>query len=50
MITLILTNETINYPKLLTYLENHKQKAIDEMDDRDIKDISYRLDDETIVL
>ena len=49
MITLILTSETINYQKLLTYLENHKQKAIDEMDDRDIKDISYRLDVETIV-
>lgn len=49
MIRLLLTSGTINYQKLLTYLENHKQKAIDEMDDRDIKDISYRLDDETIV-
>ena len=49
MIRLILTNETINYPKLLAYLEKNKQKAIDEMDDHDIKDISYSSDGETLV-
>lgn len=49
MITFILTSETINYQKLLTYLEKHKQKAIDEMDGHDIKDITYSSDGETLV-
>ena len=49
MITFILTSETINYQKLLTYLEKHKQKAIDEMDGHDIKDITYSSGGETLV-
>ena len=49
MLTITLTKETINYDKLVTYLEENKEHRLKMLNDKNIRDLSYAFDDETLI-
>nr|DAV82064.1 MAG TPA: hypothetical protein [Caudoviricetes sp.] len=49
MLTITLTKESINYDKLVAYLEENKEHRLKMLNDKNIRDLSYAFDDETLI-
>lgn len=49
MLTITLTNESINYDKLVAYLEENKEHRLKILNDKNIRDLNYAFDDETLI-